>query len=211
MIKKEFFKTPIWVENKKEFLTSLTKATNKYIKEAKQTKQSKEYIKHYGDFGNSYPSTSLTLENDFIDFRKYIGMKSSEFLDFQGFDVSSYALVLNELWVQEFSKKGGGHHSAHIHYNQHVSGFYFLKCSENTSFPVFYDPRTGARATKLKLKIGPNIDYADEKMHYRPTPGDLVIFPGYLEHEFVVDHGIDPFRLIHFNIQAVPKEIVKND
>jgi|TARA_R110000824_G_scaffold121004_1_gene276876 uncharacterized protein (TIGR02466 family) len=211
MIKKEFFKTPIWVENKKEYLTSLTKATNKYIKEAKQTKQSKEYIKHYGDFGNSYPSTSLTLENDFIDFRKYIGMKSSEFLDFQGFDVSSYALVLNELWVQEFSKKGGGHHSAHIHYNQHVSGFYFLKCSENTSFPVFYDPRTGARATKLKLKIGPNIDYADEKMHYRPTPGDLVIFPGYLEHEFVVDHGIDPFRLIHFNIQAVPKEIVKND
>ena len=211
MIKKEFFKTPIWVENKKEYLTSLTKATNKYIKEAKQTKQSKEYIKHYGDFGNSYPSTSLTLENDFIDFRKYIGMRSSEFLDFQGFDVSSYALVLNELWVQEFSKKGGGHHSAHIHYNQHVSGFYFLKCSENTSFPVFYDPRTGARATKLKLKIGPNIDYADEKMHYRPTPGDLVIFPGYLEHEFVVDHGIDPFRLIHFNIQAVPKEIVKND
>tara|TARA_R110002126_G_C10389049_1_gene494879 strand:- start:234 stop:869 length:636 start_codon:yes stop_codon:yes gene_type:complete len=211
MIKKEFFKTPIWVENKKEYLTSLTKTTNKYIKEAKQTKQSKEYIKHYGDFGNSYPSTSLTLENDFIDFRKYIGMKSSEFLDFQGFDVSSYALVLNELWVQEFSKKGGGHHSAHIHYNQHVSGFYFLKCSENTSFPVFYDPRTGARATKLKLKIGPNIDYADEKMHYRPTPGDLVIFPGYLEHEFVVDHGIDPFRLIHFNIQAVPKEIVKND
>ena len=211
MIKKEFFKTPIWVENKPDFLTSLTKATNKYIKEAKQTKQSKEYIKHYGDFGNSYPSTSLTLENDFIDFRKYIGMKSSEFLDFQGFDVSSYALVLNELWVQEFSKKGGGHHSAHIHYNQHVSGFYFLKCSENTSFPVFYDPRTGARATKLKLKIGPNIDYADEKMHYRPTPGDLVIFPGYLEHEFVVDHGIDPFRLIHFNIQAVPKEIVKND
>ena len=208
MIKKEFFKTPIWVENKKEYLTSLTKATNKYIKEAKQTKQSKEYIKHYGDFGNSYPSTSLTLENDFIDFRKYIGMKSSEFLDFQGFDVSSYALVLNELWVQEFSKKGGGHHSAHIHYNQHVSGFYFLKCSENTSFPVFYDPRTGARATKLKLKIGPNIDYADEKMHYRPTPGDLVIFPGYLEHEFVVDHGIDPFRLIHFNIQAVPSNVL---
>jgi len=206
-----YFNTTIWSEQKPEFLKSLNKATNKYIKEAKQTKQSKEYIKHYGDFGNSYPSTSLTLENDFIDFRKYIGMKSSEFLDFQGFDVSSYALVLNELWVQEFSKKGGGHHSAHIHYNQHVSGFYFLKCSENTSFPVFYDPRTGARATKLKLKIGPNIDYADEKMHYRPTPGDLVIFPGYLEHEFVVDHGIDPFRLIHFNIQAVPKQIVKND
>ena len=114
------------------------------------------------------------------------------------------------MWVQEFSKKGGGHHSAHVHWNQHVSGFYFLKCSPKTSFPVFHEPRTGARATKLKLKAGSNIDYADEKMHYRPTPGDLVIFPGYLEHEFVVDHGIDPFRFIHFNIQAVSKEIVKD-
>ena len=35
MIKKEFFKTPIWVENKKEYLTSLTKATNKYIKDSR--------------------------------------------------------------------------------------------------------------------------------------------------------------------------------
>ena len=210
MIKKEFFKTPIWVENKPDFLTSLTKATNKYIKKAKQSKESKEYIKNYGDFGNSYHSTPLTFDNDFLDFRNYITTKSIDFLDFQGFDLSSYALILGEMWVQEFSKKGGGHHSAHVHWNQHVSGFYFLKCSPKTSFPVFHEPRTGARATKLKLKEGSNIDYADEKMHYRPTPGDLVIFPGYLEHEFVVDHGIDPFRFIHFNIQAVSKEIVKD-
>ena len=211
MIKKEFFKTPIWVENKKEFLTSSDKASNKYVKVSKNLPRTKEHIKKYGDFGISHHSTPLTFDNDFLDLRNYIGNKSSEFLDFQGFDVSSYTLILNEFWVQEFSKKGGGHHSAHVHWNQHVSGFYFLKCSSETSYPVFYEPRTGARATKLKLKTGSNADYADEKMHYRPTPGDLVIFPGYLEHEFTVDPGIDPFRFIHFNIQAVPKEIVKND
>jgi hypothetical protein len=54
--------------------------------------------------------------------------------------------------VQEFAKKGGGHHSAHIHWNQHVSGFYFLKCSNKTSYPVFHEPKTGARCTKLKMK-----------------------------------------------------------
>ena len=37
--------------------------------------------------------------------------------------------MFSELWVQEFAKKGGGHHSAHIHWNQHVSGFYFLNIS----------------------------------------------------------------------------------
>ena len=69
MIKEEFFKTPIWVENKTDFLTSLTKASNKYIKEAKQTKEAKEYIKKFGDFGRSYHSTPLTFDNDFLDFR----------------------------------------------------------------------------------------------------------------------------------------------
>ena len=45
------------------------------------------------------------------------------------------------MWVQEFAKKGGGHHSAHIHWNQHVSGFYFLKCSDKTSYPIFHEPK----------------------------------------------------------------------
>mgnify|MGYP003644377795 CR=1 FL=1 len=211
MIKKEFFKTPIWVENKPDFLTSLTKATNKYIKKAKQSKESKEYIKNYGDFGNSYHSTPLTFDNDFLDFRNYITTKSIDFLDFQGFDLSSYALILGEMWVQEFSKKGGGHHSAHVHWNQHVSGFYFLKCSDKTSMPVFHEPRTGARATKLKMKPDQKgVWGGSELIHFKPTPGTLIIFPGFLEHEFSVDFGIEPFRFIHWNIQAVPKEMAKD-
>ena len=108
-------------------------------------------------------------------------------------------------------KKGGGHHSAHIHWNQHVSGFYFLKCSDKTSYPIFHEPKTGARTTKLKMK--PNLKgvwAGHEQFHLRPKPGTLVIFPGYLEHEFAVDHGKEPFRFIHWNIQAVPKEMAKD-
>ena len=94
----------------------------------------------------------LTADNDFLDFRNYIGQKSWEYLDHQGFDMQQYTTMFSEMWVQEFAKKGGGHHSAHVHWNQHVSGFYFLKCSDKTSYPVFHEPRTGARATKLKMK-----------------------------------------------------------
>ena len=32
----ELFKTPIWVEDKPEFITSLNKASDKYINEAKK-------------------------------------------------------------------------------------------------------------------------------------------------------------------------------
>jgi uncharacterized protein (TIGR02466 family) len=205
----EYFKTPIWSEQKPEFVKSLNKASDKYIKKARETQ--KKYIKQYGDFGTSYHSTPLTKDNDFLDFRNYIGQKSWEFLDHQGFDMPQYQTIFSEMWVQEFSKKGGGHHSAHVHWNQHVSGFYFLKCSEKTSFPIFHEPRTGARTTKLRMKPGlKDILNGNDLVHYRPQPGTLLIFPGYLEHEYAVDHGKAPFRFIHWNITAIPKEMAKN-
>ena len=204
----EYFKTPIWIEDKPEFVKSLNKASNQYIKDAK--KREKEFIKKHGDFGRSYHSTPLTMDNNFLDFRNYVGQKSWEFLDWQGFDMQQYTTMFSELWVQEFAKNGGGHHSAHIHWNQHVSGFYFLKCSDKTSYPVFHEPRTGARATKLKMKPGNGVFHGTELVHFKPKPGTLIIFPGYLEHEYAVDFGVEPFRFIHWNIQAVPKEMAKD-
>ena len=145
-----YFSTPVWSEQKPEFVKSLNKASNKYIKEARN--RNKAHIKKHGDFGLSHHSTPLTMDNDFLDFRNYIGQKSWEFLDHMGYDMQQYTTMFSELWVQEFAKKGGGHHSAHIHWNQHVSGFYFLKCSDKTSYPIFHEPKTGARSTKLKMK-----------------------------------------------------------
>jgi len=208
MFIEEYFKTPIWFEQKPEFIKSLNQASNQYIKDAK--KREKEYIKKHGDFGRSYHSTPLVNDNKFLDFRNYIGLKSWEFLDWCGFDMQQYTTMFSEMWVQEFAKKGGGHHSAHIHWNQHVSGFYFLKCSDKTSFPIFHEPRTGARSTKLKLKPSNGIFHGTELVHFKIQPGTLIIFPGYLEHEYAVDHGVEPFRFIHWNIQAVPKEMAKD-
>ena len=58
-----YFNTTIWSENKPEFVKSLTKASNKYIKDARN--RQKKYIKEHGDFGISYHSTPLTVDNDF--------------------------------------------------------------------------------------------------------------------------------------------------
>ena len=205
-----YFNTTIWSEQKPEFIKSLTKASNKYIKAARNFPEAKKHIKEFGDFGRSYHSTPLTADNDFRDFRDYIGQKSWEYLDHQGYDMQQYTTMFSEMWVQEFAKKGG-HHSAHVHWNQHVSGFYFLKASEKTSMPIFHEPRTGARSTKLKMKTNlKEILNGNELVHFRPQPGTLIIFPGYLEHEFAIDFGIEPFRFIHWNIQAVPKEMLKD-
>ena len=209
MNRNEYFKTPVWAEDKPEFVKSLNKASDKYIKEAR--KKDKKLISASGDFGTSHHSTLLTRDNDFLDLRNYIGQKSWEFLDYHGYDMKLYTTIFSEMWVQEFSKKGGGHHSAHIHPNQHVSGFYFLKCSDKTSYPIFHEPRTGASCTKLKMKPElKGVFHGTELVHFRPQPGTLIIFPGYMEHEYAVDHGKEPFRFIHWNITAIPKEMAKD-
>jgi len=206
-----YFVTPIWNEIKPDFVKSLNKASDPYIKEAKKNKEAKAHLKAHGDFGRAWHSTQLVTDTKFMDFRNYVGQKCWEFLDHSGFDMRRYTTFFEQMWVQEFAKKGGGHHSAHVHWNTHVNGFYFLKASEKTSYPVFHDPRTGARATALHMK--PNIKgvwSGHELFHIKPEPGLLIFFPGYVQHEFSVDHGKEPFRFIHFNITAVLKEMAKD-
>ena len=206
-----YFVTPVWSEIKKDFVKSLNKASDPYIKEAKKNKEGKAHLKAHGDFGRSWHSTQLLGDTQFMDFRNYVGQKCWEFLDHSGFDMSKYQTFFEQMWVQEFPKKGGGYHPGHVHWNTHVNGFYFLKASEKTSVPIFYDPRAGARTTKLHMKPDlKGVWPGHEQFNIKPKPGMLIIFPGYLEHEFAVDHGKEPFRFIHWNIQAVPKEMAKD-
>ena len=95
-----------------------------------------------------------------------------------------------------------------IHFNSHLSGFYFLKCSEKTSYPIFYDPRQGKNILQLPIKKETELNIATEMVNYKIKPGTLIIFPSYLPHQFVIDHGIDPFRFIHFNMQAISKDVL---
>ena len=206
-----YFPTTVWSEKKLEFVKSLNKASDPYIKAARKMPESKKWLKEHGDFGRAWHSIQLLSDTKFMDFRNYVGQKCWEFLDHSGFDMTKYTTFFEQMWVQEFAKKGGGHHNAHIHWNTHVNGFYFLKASEKTSYPVFHDPRTGARTTTLHMK--PNLKgvwAGHETVHFKPEPGLLMFFPGYVQHEFSVDHGKAPFRFIHFNITAVLKEMAKD-
>jgi hypothetical protein len=95
-----------------------------------------------------------------------------------------------------------------VHYDNHISGFYFLKCSEKTSYPIFHDPRHGAMMTKLPQKDMSKINIMSDAVNYKPIPGTLMFFPSYVPHEFVFDDGIEPFRFIHFNLQAIKNRYV---
>lgn len=211
-----YFGTPVWTNNVPEFVQPMNKVCDKYIKNAKKNllptlkERDKLYKRKLGDFGLSNHSVSINTDPEAKEFTQYCGDRSYEFLDWQGFDLKNHSLHYTEMWVQEFSNKGGGHHDTHVHWNTHVSGFYFLKASERTSMPVLHDPRPGAMMTKLPQKDGNKISYANESVHYKVQPGTMVLIPGYTPHQYPVDMGVEPFRFIHWNITAIPKEMAKD-
>ena len=213
-----YFQTPVYSIMKPEWLSKITKATDKYIKNAYELKKPelKERKKFLGnknwlkvkDHGMSYHSTPLNGDPAFKELEEYIGATSINLLDEWGYDVSQYTPFFTEFWVQEFSKNGGGHHDTHVHWDNHISGFYFLKCSDKTSYPVFHDPRAGAMMAKLPQKDISKISPMSDQLHFVPQPGQLMFFPAYVPHQFSVDNGVDDFRFIHFNVQAIRSTIV---
>ena len=210
----EYFKCPIWWADQPKFVNKLNKASDPYIKISQKNlkKQINERNKKFGDkgdMGNVFHSTSLIGDPKFNDLIKYIGATAHNLLDEMGFDLKDYQVFTTEMWVQEFAKKGGGHHTLHTHWNGHISGFYFLKASERTSMPVFEDPRAGNLMNLLPEKDKTKISHATSQIHFKVKPGRMIFFPSYMPHLYSVDLGYEPFRFIHWNCQAIPKGVLK--
>ena len=211
--REDYFKCPIWFADAPQFVKDLNKASDKYIEVAKKNlkkdiaKRNKKFG-DIGDMGHVFHSTSLIGDPNFLTLQNYIGATAHNLLGEMGFDMTNHQLFTTEMWVQEFAKKGGGHHTLHTHWNGHMSGFYFLKASKKTSMPLFEDPRAGNVMNLLPEKDKTKITYASTQVHYQVQPGRIIFFPSYMPHQYIVDMGYDPFRFIHWNCQAIPKGVL---
>ena len=148
LTREDYFKCPIWFADEPAFVNKLNKASDKYIKQSKKNlekdinKRNKKFG-NKGDMGNVFHSSTLIGDPNFLELQNYVGATSHNLLLEMGFDLSQHQVFITEMWVQEFAKNGGGHHTLHTHWNGHMSGFYFLKASEKTSRPIFEDARPG--------------------------------------------------------------------
>ena len=213
LYREDYFSCPIYFMDKPEWVKKLNKASDPYIKKAAKNnkKQIDERTKKYGnkgDHGMVHHSTSLINDPKFADLQEWIIATANNLLTEQGYDLSGYQIFLTEMWVQEFSKLGGGHHTLHTHWNGHMSGFYFLKASDATSRPVFEDPRPGRLMNLLPEKDKTKLTPATSQINYGVKPGRLIFFNSFMPHLYSVDNGYEPFRFIHWNLQAIPKGVV---
>ena len=211
--REDYFKCPIWFADEPKFVDDLNKASDKYIDASKKTLQPdidkrNKANKTTGDLGSVYHSTTLIGDLKFKELQDYIGATSYNLLMEMGFDLRGHQVFTTEMWVQEFAKSGGGHHTLHTHWNGHISGFYFLKASEKTSLPLFEDPRPGNLMNLLPELDKSKVTYASSAINYQVKPGRMIFFPSYMPHQYIVDMGYDPFRFIHWNCQAIPKGVL---
>ena len=211
--REDIFPCPIWYGDEPGFVNELNNASDKYIEESKKNlkeaidKRNKKFG-NKGDMGHVFHSTSLIGDPKFKKLQDYVGATAHNLLIEMGFDMTNYQLFITEMWVQEFAKKGGGHHTLHTHWNGHISGFYFLKADESTSLPMFEDPRPGNVMNLLPEKDKTKVTYASSQINYKVKPGRMIFFPSYLPHQYIVDMGYSPFRFIHWNCQAIPKGVL---
>jgi|TARA_R100001163_G_scaffold29314_1_gene23365 uncharacterized protein (TIGR02466 family) len=209
----QYFSSPIWWSDEPKFVDKLNEASDPYIKKSQENlkKSIDERNKKFGDkgdMGQVFHSTTLIGDPNFKELQDYVGATANNLLDEMGFDLTNYTIFITEMWVQEFAKQGGGHHTLHTHWNGHMSGFYFLKASEKTSMPIFEDPRSGNVMNLLPEKDKTKITYASSQINYKVKPGRMLFFPSYMPHLYSVDLGYEPFRFIHWNCQAIPKGVL---
>jgi len=204
----KIFETNIAKFNKKEYLQKLINFTDPIIQKVKNFNLKNPTTKNKNipnDFGISHHSSTLDFKK-FNFFYEDIIFYSKKFCELSGFNIKNLKIFVKDCWVQEFGSLAG-HHLPHIHTNSHINGFYFLKCTEKTSCPTFYDPRISKALLKLPQKNINDINSASDIVHFKPIPGDFIVFPSYLNHGFSVDTGEDPFRFIHFNLLFYDKNI----
>ena len=196
---------PKYLDNK-DFMDACNEHTDKAIADAKQIidDRYKKLNAQIKDHGMSYHSgPELYKDERFAELALLVKNTSKNILEDQGFDLSNYTLDYTEMWIQKFAYEGGGHQDTHVHWDNHISGFYFVECSDRTSKPIFHDPRSGRMMLNLPIKDHSKLCPAMERQIFSIKPGTLLLFNSWLPHQFSVDNGVDPFRFIHFNLRAI--------
>ena len=195
---------PKYLDNK-DFMAACNEHTDKAIADAKQSidERHKKLNAQIKDHGMSYHSgPELYKDERFAELALLVKNTSKNILEEQGFDLSNHSIDYTEMWIQKFALEGGGHQDTHVHWDNHISGFYFVECSDRTSKPIFHDPRSGRMMLNLPIKNHSKLCPAMERQIFSVKSGTLLLFNSWLPHQFSVDNGIDPFRFIHFNLQA---------
>jgi uncharacterized protein (TIGR02466 family) len=118
----------------------------------------------------------------------------------------SAELHMSDAWfnINRYKDMNATHH----HASSAICGVLYFKVPENSGDIGFENPNPFIGSTWIQGTTDDTLNkYNAETIYYKSEEKLLILFPGYLAHEFVVDPGLDDFRFMHFNLQAVQNEV----
>jgi len=115
---------------------------------------------------------------------------SYERIKSQNKDLKGKQLYIQNLWLSRMHTNG--YHVRHLHHDSHFSGTIYVNSTADSSPIIFYDPRN--------YKQFFNVLDDHDIMSYDPTPGKLMLWDSFLEHEVQTNTSEFTRDAISFNV-----------
>ena len=191
-----FFPSPVYIDEKPEFLTAATVVVGEYLKESRANKKDPDPL---------YPlqTNGISGEPVLAQFNQYIAQTAWDILRDQGFVVNNMGTYIREMWAQEHLQYQG--HDEHVHaHGDQISGFYFVDAPEGACTVAIHDPRPGKLQINLEETDKAKVTLASASAIFVPRPGQIFFINSWLPHSITRNVTTAPTRLIHFNLTVGP-------
>tara|TARA_R110000803_G_scaffold194135_1_gene257158 strand:- start:2288 stop:2866 length:579 start_codon:yes stop_codon:yes gene_type:complete len=178
-----YFSSPIYREERPEWVEKTLEHTQKYYEEIEPS-----IVKQTGHMGADPELGYLS---------SYFRDKGISALKDQGYLTDEYEFYVSGMWAQEFACTGSN--IMHVHGDSQISGFYFLEVPEGGSYPIFDDPRSGKRMADLYGVSSEVVTMATPQIHYDNVQGGtMLMFNSWLPHMITPNQSDKPTKFVHF-------------
>ena len=179
----DYFSSPIYREERPEWVEKTLKHTQKYYDQTHYC-----VVKQTGHMAN---------DPDLWYLASYFRDKGVSILKDQGYLTDEYEFYVSGMWGQEFACTGSN--ITHVHPDSQISGFYFLETPEGGSYPIFDDPRPAKKMSDLFSEQKAEINMATPQVHFNNVQaGTMMLFNSWLPHMITQNQSNNPTKFVHF-------------
>ena len=186
------FSTPLW--SCRYDVAADLKAWSKHILDLQALDRSGLRITNQGGW---HSQTNLLMDPQLSQMLLWIASCSQQALQDFGWNMDKASPCFNNAWAMV--NREGHSVRAHLHPNSLFSGVFYLAAPEGSGAIAFLDPRAGAQVLLPPLR-DPTSGYPCGRILRHPSPGLLLLFPGWLWHEVEAGSNREARICVGFNI-----------
>lgn len=115
-------------------------------------------------------------------------------------------LVIEAFWVN--ANPTHAYNALHEHPHSVLSGVYYVQVDDKSGRLRFRDPRDAKRMNPWAVDSSAQLDQRHwDRVPYKPEPGKLILFPGWLEHDVEANQSHAERISISFNLGLQKKSL----